>query len=126
MEVLHKYGTVSQKESWLKPLLAGEIRSAFLMTEPDIASSDATNVQLTTTRTSDESGWILNGSKWWSSGAGSNRCQIYVVMGKGSPQQPDPHKQQSVMLVPANTPRITVKRMLNVFGYDDAPTAMAI
>jgi acyl-CoA dehydrogenase len=121
MEVLHKYGTPAQKERWLKPLLAGEIRSAFLMTEPDIASSDATNIQLTMTRTSDGLGWILNGSKWWSSGAGSEHCKVYVVMGKSSPEHHDPHKQQSVMLVPAATPGITVERMLHVFGYDDAP-----
>lgn len=121
MEVLHKYGTAAQKERWLKPLLAGEIRSAFLMTEPDVASSDATNIQLTMTRASDGSGWILNGSKWWSSGAGDERCKVYIVMGKSSPQHPDTYKQQSVMLVPANTPGITVERMLHVYGYDDAP-----
>ena len=122
MEVIAKYGNDAQKKEWLGRLLDGEIRSAFLMTEPEVASSDATNIQLTMTRASDGSGdWILNGSKWWSSGAGDHRCAIYLVMGKSSPQNPDPYKQQSVLLVPASTPGITIHRMLHVYGYDDAP-----
>ena len=122
MEVIAKYGNEAQKKQWLVPLLAGEIRSAFLMTEPDVASSDATNIQLTMTKASDGSGdWILNGSKWWSSGAGDHRCAIYLVMGKSSPNHSKPYAQQSVLLVPASTPGITVHRMLHVYGYDDAP-----
>ncbi|MCJ1351093.1 MAG: hypothetical protein MMC33_001075 [Icmadophila ericetorum] len=119
MEVIAKYGTDAQKKQWLKPLLDGRIRSAFLMTEPDVASSDATNITLTMKREGNE--YVLNGSKWWSSGAGDPRCKIYIVMGKSSPQNPDTYKQQSVMLVPAETPGITVQRMLSVYGYDDAP-----
>ncbi|KKY25480.1 putative acyldehydrogenase family protein [Phaeomoniella chlamydospora] len=122
MEVLAKYGNEAQKKEWLTPLLSGDIRSAFLMTEPDVASSDATNIQLTMSRATDSSNdWILNGSKWWSSGAGDHRCAIYLVMGKSSPSNPDPYRQQSVILVPASTPGITVHRMLHVYGYDDAP-----
>ncbi|KAI9843258.1 MAG: hypothetical protein M1838_002715 [Thelocarpon superellum] len=119
MEVLAKYGNEAQQRQWLVPLLNGEIRSAFLMTEPDVASSDATNITLTMRREGDE--YVLNGSKWWSSGAGDPRCRVYVVMGKSSPNHPDPYKQQSVILVPAGTKGITVKRMMHVFGYDDAP-----
>ncbi|KAK7751255.1 hypothetical protein SLS62_006800 [Diatrype stigma] len=119
MEVLAKYGNEAQKAQWLKPLMEGEIRSAFLMTEPDVASSDATNIQLSMKKEGDE--WVLNGSKWWSSGAGDPRCKIYVVMGKSDPSNKDPYKQQSVILVPANTKGITIHRMLNVYGYDDAP-----
>ena len=119
MEVFAKYGTQAQKDKWLKPLLAGQIRSAFLMTEPDIASSDAANIELTMHR--DGNDWILNGQKWWSSGAGDERCKIYIVMGKSSPNHPDKYKQQSVILVPADTPGFTVHRMLSVYGYDDAP-----
>ncbi|RDH20497.1 hypothetical protein M747DRAFT_237057 [Aspergillus niger ATCC 13496] len=120
MEVLAKYGNEQQKKQWLEPLLEGKIRSAFLMTEPEVASSDATNIQLDIKREGDE--WVLNGSKWWSSGAGDPRCAIYLVMGKTDPTNPDPYKQQSVILVPAhNTPGITVHRMLTVYGYDDAP-----
>lgn len=119
MEVIAKYGTQAQKDKWLKPLLEGKIRSAFLMTEPDIASSDATNIQLTMKQDGDY--WVLNGSKWWSSGAGDPSCQIYITMGKSDPNNPDPYKQQSVILVPYDTPGITIHRMLSVFGYDDAP-----
>ncbi|KAI5862896.1 acyl-CoA dehydrogenase NM domain-like protein [Durotheca rogersii] len=119
MEVLAKYGNEAQKAQWLKPLMDGEIRSAFLMTEPEIASSDATNIQLRITRDGDE--YVLNGSKWWSSGAGDPRCKIYVVMGKTDPDNKDPYKQQSVVLVPANAKGITIHRMLSVYGYDDAP-----
>ncbi|KAI0129218.1 acyl-CoA dehydrogenase NM domain-like protein [Hypoxylon sp. NC0597] len=119
MEVLAKYGTEAQKAKWLKPLMDGEIRSAFLMTEPDVASSDATNIELTMRKVGND--YVLNGSKWWSSGAGDPRCKIYIVMGKSSPNNPDPYKQQSVILVPANTAGITIHRMLKVYGYDDAP-----
>lgn len=119
MEVFAKYGTQAQKDRWLKPLLAGEIRSAFLMTEPDIASSDASNIQLTMKK--EGNSWVLNGSKWWSSGAGDERCKIYIVMGKSNPNHPDKYQQQSVILVPADTPGITIHRMLSVYGYDDAP-----
>ena len=119
MEVFAKYGTAAQKERWLKPLLEGKTRSAFLMTEPDVASSDATNIQLSMRR--DGNDWILNGSKWWSSGVGDARCNIYIVMGKSSPDHPDTFKQQSVILVPAGTPGFTIRRMLSVYGYDDAP-----
>ncbi|PVH78570.1 acyl-CoA dehydrogenase NM domain-like protein [Cadophora sp. DSE1049] len=119
MEVLAKYGNEAQKKQWLKPLMDGEIRSAFLMTEPDIASSDATNIQLNMRKEGND--WILNGDKWWSSGAGDPRCKIYIVMGKSDPGNKDPYKQQSVILVPADTPGITINRMLSVYGYDDAP-----
>lgn len=119
MEVLAKYGNAAQKEEWLRPLMEGKIRSAFLMTEPEVASSDATNIQLQITRDGDE--YVLNGSKWWSSGAGDPRCKLYIVMGKSDPNNADPYKQQSVILVPAGLPGITIKRMLKVYGYDDAP-----
>jgi acyl-CoA dehydrogenase len=119
MEVLAKYGTEAQKKKWLGPLLDGKIRSAFLMTEPDIASSDASNIKMRITKEDNE--WVLNGSKWWSSGAGDPRCQVYIVMGKNDPNNPDKYRQQSVVLVPADTPGITIHRMLSVFGYDDAP-----
>ncbi|MEN0652800.1 MULTISPECIES: acyl-CoA dehydrogenase family protein [Hyphobacterium] len=118
MEVLARYGTAEQKERWMKPLLAGEIRSAFLMTEPDVASSDATNISCSITRDGDE--YVINGRKWWSSGAGDPRCKIYILMGKNDPDAVR-HQQQSMILVPAGTPGITVVRPLNVFGYDDAP-----
>ncbi|KAI9826918.1 MAG: hypothetical protein M1832_005857 [Thelocarpon impressellum] len=119
MEVLSKYGNAAQQKQWLEPLLNGDIRSAFLMTEPDVASSDATNITLTMRREGNE--YVLNGSKWWSSGAGDPRCRIYIVMGKSSPNHADPYRQQSVILVPAGTKGISVKRMMSVFGYDDAP-----
>jgi len=119
MEVLAKYGNDAQKREWLKPLMDGEIRSAFLMTEPDIASSDATNIQMDMRK--DGNDWILNGQKWWSSGAGDPRCKLYIVMAKSDAGNKDKYKQQSVILVSSNTPGITVKRMLNVYGYDDAP-----
>ena len=119
MEVLAKYGTAEQKKRWLQPLLEGKIRSAFLMTEPDVASSDATNIALTMRREGNE--WVLNGAKWWSSGAGDKRCEIYIVMGKSDSNNSNVYKQQSVVLVPHDTPGITIHRMMSVFGYDDAP-----
>ncbi|KAJ5804021.1 uncharacterized protein N7518_000324 [Penicillium psychrosexuale] len=119
MEVLAKYGNDAQKKQWLEPLLEGKIRSAFLMTEPEVASSDATNIELDIRREGNE--YVLNGSKWWSSGAGDPRCAIYLVMGKTDASNPDTYKQQSVILVPAGLPGITVHRMLTVYGYDDAP-----
>ncbi|KAF1995094.1 acyl-CoA dehydrogenase NM domain-like protein [Amniculicola lignicola CBS 123094] len=119
MEVLAKYGTEAQKRRWLDPLLNGKIRSAFLMTEPQVASSDATNIEMTITRDGDS--YVLNGQKWWSSGAGDPRCEIYIVLGKTAPNHTDKYRQQSVVLVPHNTPGITIHRMLSVFGYDDAP-----
>ncbi|CZT21458.1 related to acyl-CoA dehydrogenase, medium-chain specific, mitochondrial precursor [Ramularia collo-cygni] len=119
MEVFAKYGTQKQKDRWLKPLLEGKIRSAFLMTEPDVASSDATNIGLDMRREGNE--YVLNGQKWWSSGAGDKRCEIYIVMAKSNPQEKSPYKQQSVIFVPHDTPGITIHRMLSVFGFDDAP-----
>ena len=118
MEVLHRYGTLEQKERWLKPLMNGEIRSAFLMTEPQVASSDATNVECSIRREGDE--YVLNGTKWWSSGAGDPRCKIAIVMGKTDTSKPC-HEQQSQILVPLDTPGVKVVRMLPVFGFDDAP-----
>jgi acyl-CoA dehydrogenase len=118
MEVLARYGTPEQKEKWLKPLLAGEIRSCFSMTEPDVASSDATNIGASIVRNGDE--YIINGRKWWSSGAGDPRCKIAIFMGKTNPSAPA-HKQQSMILVPLDTPGVTIVRMLTVFGYDHAP-----
>ncbi|MEO3690730.1 acyl-CoA dehydrogenase family protein [Roseateles paludis] len=118
METLERYGTEAQKDRWLEPLLRGEIRSAFLMTEPEVASSDATNIQCRIERDGDD--YVINGRKWWSSGAGDPRCQLYIVMGKTDPEA-GRHEQQSMVLVPANTPGVTVLRALPVFGYDDAP-----
>ncbi|MCJ1303573.1 hypothetical protein MMC08_006383 [Hypocenomyce scalaris] len=119
MEVFAKYGTDAQKKEWLAPLLEGKIRSAFLMTEPDVASSDATNITMTMKKEGNE--YVLNGSKWWSSGAGDTRCKIYLVMAKSDPDNKSVYKQQSVILVPAGTKGVTIKRMLSVYGYDDAP-----
>ncbi|KAJ2902185.1 uncharacterized protein MKZ38_000918, partial [Zalerion maritima] len=120
MEVLAKYGSPEQKREWLAPLMEGKIGSAFLMTEPEVASSDARNIELSIKQEGNE--WVLNGSKWWSSGAGDPRCSIYIVMGKSSPpRSASAYKQQSVVLVPAGTPGIKIHRMLSVYGYDDAP-----
>ena len=118
MEVLHYYGSEAQKDRWLKPLMAGEIRSAFLMTEPEVASSDATNITTSITREGDE--YVINGRKWWSSGVGDPRCKVAIVMGKTDPNAPR-HQQQSQILVPLDALGIEVVRMLPVFGYDDAP-----
>lgn len=118
MEVLARYGTPAQQARWLQPLLAGEIRSAFLMTEPAVASSDATNIECSIRRDGDH--YVINGRKWWSSGAGDPRCVVYIVMGKTDPEGPR-HEQQSMILVPADTPGVRVLRHLPVFGYDDAP-----
>lgn len=118
MEVLARYGSDEQNEKWLKPLLNGDIRSCFSMTEPDTASSDATNISCSIVRDGDE--YIVNGRKWWSSGAGDPRCKIAIVMGKTNPDAPR-HEQQSMILVPLDTPGVKIERMLPVFGYDDAP-----
>jgi len=118
MEVLVRYGTVEQRKRWLDPLLAGEIRSCFAMTEPDVASSDATNIQSRIVRDGDD--YVIAGRKWWISGAGDPRCRIAIFMGKTDPAAPR-HAQQSMVLVPMNTQGITIRRMLPVFGYDDAP-----
>jgi acyl-CoA dehydrogenase len=118
MEVFERFGTPELKKKWLEPLLAGEIRSAFCMTEPDVASSDATNIQARIERDGDF--YVINGRKWWSSGAGDPRCKVFIFMGKTDPEGP-PHHQQSMIVVPRDTPGVTIKRMLKVFGYDHAP-----
>ncbi|MCP5187856.1 MAG: acyl-CoA dehydrogenase family protein [Pseudomonadales bacterium] len=119
MEVFMKYATAAQQEQWLKPLLAGEIRSAYAMTEPQVASSDATNIQLSISREGDE--WVLNGRKWFITGAMYQRTRIFIVMGKSDPDNPNRHKQQTQVLVPAGTPGLSVVRPLTTLGYDDAP-----
>ncbi|MXN73141.1 acyl-CoA dehydrogenase [Burkholderia sp. 4701] len=118
METLERYASEALKDRWLEPLLRGEIRSAFLMTEPAVASSDATNIECRIERQGDD--YVINGRKWWSSGAGDPRCAVYIVMGKTDPDA-GRHEQQSMIVVPADTPGITVLRHLPVFGYDDAP-----
>jgi acyl-CoA dehydrogenase len=118
METLERYASEEIKDQWLEPLLRGEIRSAFLMTEPAVASSDATNIQCSIKREGNE--YVINGVKWWSSGAGDPRCAVYIVMGKTDPEAPR-HSQQSMIVLPANTPGIKILRPLTVFGYDDAP-----
>ncbi|MBB5714013.1 acyl-CoA dehydrogenase family protein [Sphingomonas aerophila] len=118
MEVFHRYGTAEQKERWLRPLMNGEIRSAFLMTEPAVASSDATNIETRIERGGDE--YVINGRKWWSSGVGDPRCKVAIVMGKTS-FEGSPHTQQSMILVPMDAPGVTIERMLSVYGYDHAP-----
>lgn len=119
MEILERYGTAEHKRRWLEPLLAGEIRSAFAMTEPQVASSDATNIDSRIVR--DGSGYIVNGRKWWTTGAMDPRCRVLIVMGKSDPEHPDAHRRHSMILVPMEAPGVRVLRHLTVFGYDDAP-----
>ncbi len=119
MEVLVRYGSEEQKRQWLVPLLDGRIRSAFAMTEPQVASSDATNIEASIVRDGDS--YVINGRKWWISGIGDPRCRIMIFMGKSDPQHADPHRRQSMILVPRDAPGVTVIRMLTVFGYDEAP-----
>ncbi|MFD7446645.1 acyl-CoA dehydrogenase family protein [Streptomyces sp. NPDC059909] len=116
MELLHMFGTHEQKRRWLEPLLAGEIRSAFSMTEPDVASSDATNITTVMRREGDD--YVVNGRKWWVSGAMDERCRVFIVMGKTDPSA-EPHRQQSMILVPRDTPGVTIERDLPIFGYHD-------
>jgi acyl-CoA dehydrogenase len=118
MEVLHLFGSAAQKQQWLTPLLAGEIRSAFAMTEPDVASADATNIALSMVADGDE--YVLNGRKWWTSGAMDPRCQVLIVMGQTNPESAV-HQRQSMLLVPCATPGVKIVRPLTVFGFDDAP-----
>jgi acyl-CoA dehydrogenase len=118
METVERYGSEEHKRQWLEPLLRGEMRSAFLMTEPDVASSDATNIQCRIEKKGDE--YVINGRKWWSSGGGDPRCKLYIVMGRTNPDAPR-HSQQSMILVPSDAPGVKVLRSLSVFGYDDAP-----
>lgn len=119
MEVLARYGSAAQQETWLQPLLRGEIRSCFAMTEPAVASSDATNVAASIVRDGDS--YVINGRKWWSSGANDPRCKVFILMGKSDPDHPNRHLQQSMIIVPRDTPGVTILRHLPVFGYDDAP-----
>ncbi|HEX7781544.1 MAG TPA: acyl-CoA dehydrogenase family protein [Sphingobium sp.] len=118
MEVLHRYGTRAQKDRWLKPLMEGEIRSAFLMTEPEVASSDATNIRTSILLDGDH--YVINGRKWWSSGAGDPRCKLTIVMGKTDPGA-DTHRQQTMVMLDLDTPGVKIERMLSVYGYDHAP-----
>jgi acyl-CoA dehydrogenase len=118
MEVLARYGTKAQQDRWLTPLLEGHIRSCFAMTEPDVASSDATNIRATIVRDGDD--YVINGRKWWISGAGDPRCRVAIFMGLSNPDA-EPHQRQSMILVPMDTAGVTIKRMMTVFGYDDAP-----
>lgn len=119
MEVFAKYGSPAQKKKWLEPLLQGKIRSAFAMTEKRVASSDATNIETNIQKVGNE--YVINGLKWWISGAGDPRCAVYLVMGKTDANNKNPHRQQSIVIVPADTPGITVVRPMHIFGYDDAP-----
>jgi acyl-CoA dehydrogenase len=119
MEVFERYGTAEHTERWMKPLLAGEIRSAFAMTEPAVASSDATNIETEIVRNGDE--YVINGRKWWTSGIGDPRCKVMILMGKTDKNNPDRYRQQSMVVVPVDAPGVKIHRMLPVFGYDDAP-----